>query len=147
MKKKTMAALALTFCTIAFQVSCKKEKKNEINISSFTEDESHNFGQNCMTCHVSGGEGKGWFTLAGSVSGQTPNATVELCTDTSLASSHTIEVDTKGNFYTTESIDFSQNFTVGIRKNDNSINHMPIGLTSGQCNSCHGNTSSDLTIN
>ena len=41
--------------------SCEKnENENETKISSYNSTESHKEGQNCMTCHKSGGSGEGW---------------------------------------------------------------------------------------
>jgi hypothetical protein len=45
---------------ILFISSCKKNE-NETKISSNGDSESHNMGQNCMSCHVSGEKGEGWF--------------------------------------------------------------------------------------
>ena len=38
---------------------------DENNISATGGNKSQNMGQNCMHCHVSGGEGEGYFTAAG----------------------------------------------------------------------------------
>ena len=40
---------------------------NEIKISTFSSDDSHNAGNDCMTCHKSGGSGEGLFSAAGTV--------------------------------------------------------------------------------
>ncbi len=45
----------------------ENEGENKSKISSFNSTESHNTGQNCMECHIAGGDGEGWFTAAGTV--------------------------------------------------------------------------------
>ena len=48
-----------------------------------------------------------------------------------------IQVDGKGNFYTTETIDFGEGLYTLAEGNTNT-EHMNSKITSGQCNSCHG---------
>jgi mono/diheme cytochrome c family protein len=132
---------------VIFQ-SCEKEKekegKNETNISSKGEFESHNMGQNCMNCHKAGGEGEGWFNAAGTVytkdgSRTNPNGTISLYTGPNATGDlkATIEVDGLGNFYTTESIDFNGGVYPSLQGSSSTM-HMSTSITSGQCNSCHG---------
>jgi hypothetical protein len=95
--------------------SCKKDsdESGETVISHYNDSKSHKDGQNCMSCHTSGGSGEGWFTLAGTIydiskSNPYPNTTVKLSTGSNGTGSlvRTIEADGKGNYFTTESIDF-----------------------------------------
>jgi hypothetical protein len=114
MKKISISILSsviiITFFMLA--VSCEKEDGNETNISSYDATESHNTGEVCMQCHISGGDGEGWFTAAGSIynlqSTIFPNATVRFYTgqDGTGTLVKTIEADANGNFYTTEDINF-----------------------------------------
>lgn len=48
----------------------------------------------------------------------------------------TLEVDQKGNFYTTESIDFGSGLYVLVQ-GDQLTNYMNSSVINGQCNSCH----------
>ena len=135
------AYLLLAIAFFSFQ-SCKKNK-SETNISSYNESESHNMGQNCMNCHKSGGDGKGWFQVAGTVydtllSKTNPNTTVQLYTDSKGTNlKYTVQVDALGNFYTTETIDYGSGlYPVVVGKTISK--HMSSPVTSGQCNSCHG---------
>lgn len=134
--------------TISF-FSCKRNEK-ATNISSYNETESHNMGQNCMNCHRSGGDGEGIFQAAGTVYDSTltvtlPNTTVYLYTEQGGNGTlkHTVQVDGLGNFYTTESIDYSSGLYPTI-KGTTTSKHMSSPITSGQCNSCHGVSTSKL---
>lgn len=125
--------------------SCEKdEDENEIKSSSYNSTKSHNEGQNCMSCHTSGGSGEGRFTIAGTVYDAAlnetfPNATVSLFTEPGGSGilKATIQVDKKGNFYTTENIDFKNGLYATVEGNSN-ITYMNATVTNGQCNSCHG---------
>jgi len=135
--------------SLLFLFSCKKNEK-ATNISSYNETESHNMGQNCMNCHKSGGDAEGIFQAAGTVYDSTlsvtlPNTTVYLYTEQGGNGTlkHTVEVDGLGNFYTTESIDFGDGLYPTI-KGATTSKHMSSPITSGQCNSCHGVSTSKL---
>lgn len=136
---------------ITLLFSCKKDKKNdsgnevETNISSKGETESHNNGQNCMNCHVSGGQGKGIFVVAGSVydSLQTSNRingtiTLYSAANGSGSSVATIYVDGNGNFFTTETVDFVNGLYPSIKSSNGDVHYMPTSVSNGRCNSCHG---------
>ena len=119
---------------------------NDPSISTFNDDESHEHGMNCMDCHYSAGRGEGWFTAAGSVSGNTNKAIIELSDPETGALVKKIEVDQKHNFYTTEAIDFSEGLRVGIRNQNGEIKYMDSPITLGQCNLCHGASEESLSI-
>ncbi len=125
--------------------SCKKNGNcNKKNISSNGSDESHNFGMNCMTCHASGGEGYGCFTAAGSVSNATlttnvSSGTVKFYTLANGGGTlkYEVAIDSKGNFHTTESNDYTGLFPA-ITGPNGTTNYMSSSVPSGACNSCHG---------
>ena len=124
-------------------ISCENGE-NETLISSYNSTESHNAGQNCMSCHRSGGSGDGWFTVAGTVydSAQTstyPNATVRLYTQANGAGTvkAVVQVDGYGNFYTTEPVDFEGGLYTSA-EGSSDIKYMNSAITTGDCNSCHG---------
>lgn len=146
---KTKAAtisLSLILC-MAFIISCEKEEgENEKKISRYNETESHNMGQNCMECHKSGGSGEGWFNLAGTVYDEAlanpyPNATLKLYTQPNGGGElkYTLEVDGKGNFFTTETIDFGTGLYPSVKGNSQTRN-MVSAINNGKCNSCHGSS-------
>ncbi len=115
-------------------------------------DESHKHGQNCMECHNPGGSGEGVFTVAGSIfdadrSTPYPRGTVEL--DPVLAgtgAAYVLEVDGKGNFYTTDPLDFSQGLYVRFVDDTVKI-QMAAKITSGACSTCHGHTVEVISVN
>ena len=131
--------------------SCKKNKDcTETNISVAGGNDSHNFGMNCMNCHKSGGEGKGCFTVAGSVSNSSLTSpltagTVKLYTaaDGGGTLKYSIQIDSKGNFHSTESIDYTGLYAA-ITSANGTTNYMDSQLSSGSCNSCHGASTSKL---
>lgn len=106
-----------------------------------------------MSCHKSGGEGKGWFIAAGTVyniEGTKVNGDAVIKLYTGLNGTgelvKTIEVDRKGNFYTTEDIDFSVGL-FPVLEGTNSSKHMSTPTFVGTYNSCHGVTEVKLAIN
>jgi hypothetical protein len=114
-------------------------------ISSYGAMISHNEGQNCMTCHVSGGTSNAWFVVAGTVYDSTkvnpyPNATVRLYTQPDGQGTLIAEIDAdgKGNFYTTTQIDFSQGLYPTVRGINSEYQSMNQFLPNGTCNYCHG---------
>lgn len=145
MKAKLIFLTTLFFLCVIVLVSCEKEDdKNETKISAYNATESHQMGQNCMTCHMSGGTGEGWFNIAGTVydslkTNAYPNATVRLYTGANGTGTlkYTLEVDANGNFFTTESIDFSSALYPSVQ-GSTTTQFMGSSITMGQCNSCHG---------
>lgn len=157
MKKKliTMGLLTALFGGMVAIQGCEKEnEENETNISRYGDDDSHNMGQNCMNCHKSGGAGEGWFNAAGTVynaafTNVQPNGTVKLYTgpDGTGTLKYTIEVDAKGNFYTTEDIDFGSGLYPGITGTSGDVQYMSSAITNGACNSCHGVSEDKIFVN
>ncbi|MBI9035556.1 MAG: hypothetical protein JEZ03_13905 [Bacteroidales bacterium] len=149
MKTRKIIGL-IAICTL-FMVSqsCEKEG-NEEKISSSNSDESHNGGQNCMNCHVSGGDGEGWFQVAGTVYNEAlssvyPNATLKLYSGPNGTGDlkHSVKVDDLGNFYSTETITFGEGLYVGVQ-GTSTTKYMASKVTSGQCNSCHGSSTAKI---
>lgn len=149
--KKLMYACCIAFATLL--ISCEKENsENETNISSAGSDESHNMGKNCMECHQSGGKGEGWFTVAGTAYDNTESNTltsgqVKLYTGPNETGTlvATVQVDSKGNFYTTENIAFDNGLYV-VLSSGNTKKPMGSKITSGACNSCHGNSTNKVHL-
>ncbi len=137
--------LVMSAVLLLAMVACEKEEGgNETNISSYLSDRSHHTGENCMDCHRSGGSGEGWFTVAGTVyrsdkSTVYPGATVRLYTGPAGTGNlrSTIEVDRKGNFHTTEAVDFGSGLYPVVEGAQGSRS-MNSAISNGQCNSCHG---------
>lgn len=127
-------------------------------ISTFGDNDSHRAGQNCQRCHRSGGSGDGVFTIAGTVfdgdnpSVVKPDVIVRLfaAPDQSSALIVEIEVDAKGNFYTTAPIPYGAGLFAVLVDGPASSPFMtaPVTASEGACNSCHdGNTVPVLFIN
>ncbi|MCX6256995.1 MAG: hypothetical protein NTW49_03720 [Bacteroidia bacterium] len=113
-------------------------------ISTYGGMVSHNVGQNCQICHVTGGPSNAWFTVAGTVYDSTkikpyPNATVKLYTGLKGQGNlvATIPVDGKGNFYTTAAINYGSGLYPLVIGTKNDSVFMPQLNTLGSCNSCH----------
>ncbi len=138
-------------------VSCSHydQIKADLVESSKGDDESHNTGQNCMTCHnVSGSEAVregGWWTVAGSVysSGSSPqkNATIELWEKPNKQGKliKRLVSDDKGNFYTNEILNIG-NGVYPVIIVGSSSKAMSQGFSGGGCSSCHGVTTKSLEI-
>jgi cytochrome c553 len=151
---KTNSILFIAFISITVLLatpSCKKNKDcGETNISSAGGDDSHNFGQNCMSCHKIDGKGEGCFVVAGSVSNSAltnplTSGTVRLYTQANGGGTlkHTIQIDSKGNFHTTDNIDFTGLYAA-VTGPSGTTQYMSSSLSSGACNSCHGSSTSKL---
>lgn len=113
---------------------------------------SHNAGQDCLSCHKSGGTGasKGIFTVAGTVynnnGGAQTSATVAIYTAGTNNVQATLATDGLGNFWTTQTIAAlvpaaGQTLVQGVK-----AVVQPMGggsramlgvITNGSCNSCH----------
>ena len=143
MNKRSFLFIAASICFIMVIASCEKEE-NETLISSHNSNESHNMGQDCMECQKGGG-GEGWFVVAGTVydslkQNTIPNTTIELRSEPNGAGTlkYTLQGDPKGNFYTTENIDFG-NGLYTLMKSSQSIKYMNGSITTGRCNGAMGN--------
>lgn len=138
--------LALGFVILTQSCDKIQELGNETKISEYNDDESHNAGDNCMICHLQGGDGEGWFNVAGTVYDESlasvyPNSTIHLFTEANGEGTlvYTIEVDAKGNFYTTEDIDFGSGLYVSVEGTE-VTKYMLSPVTVGACSSCHGSS-------
>jgi cytochrome c553 len=146
--KRAMFIVCTVCAGFMMLTSCEKEGEggNEANTSFTGSAESHNMGQNCMNCHQRGGEGEGWFNVAGTIYNEAnnkpvSNGRVELYTGPNGTGNlaYTFEVDSKGNFYTTENVNFG-NGLYAASVVSQSRRFMPDPVTTGQCNSCHGDS-------
>ncbi len=141
--KNTFFVVSLIVLLVACQKFALPDKNGDS--SSHDEDESHEKGKNCMDCHYSAGYAEGVFTLAGSASGNTNNADVQLFETQGGSAIRTIQVDRLGNFYTPNDIDFSNGLYVGVRNSNGELEMMEDEIFHGQCNLCHG-TSIEETL-
>src|SRR5512139_9548 len=111
---------------------------------------SHNAGQDCMSCHRTGGTGRGVFTVAGTVyrsgGGAQTAATVTIYPQGSNTAQATMTVDGLGNFWTTQTVAAlvpaaGQTLVQGVRavvQPTGGTSAAMLGvITNGSCNSCH----------
>ena len=144
----TLFAGLLSLFVLLSIPSCNKDGEGgcgETNISQNGSNRSHNMGQNCMNCHKSGGPGEGCFNAAGTVydsllSTTRPNGTIKLFTgpNGSGTVAATIEVDARGNFHTTDNINFGSGLYPSVTGSSGQIRYMSTPVTQGACNGCHG---------
>lgn len=149
MRRKLIVTVFSAIALFITVPSCKKESnadenKNEPKISLYNNNESHNMGQNCMNCHKQNGSGDGLFNAAGTVydslkTSTFPNATIKLFTGPNGTGTlkYTLQVDAKGNFYTTDIIDFGTGLYPAAQ-GSSTTKFMSSVILQGQCNGCHG---------
>lgn len=153
MSKNTLLLLTIF---IAFPLvalfSCNHAKQHTDNISQHGKSHSHNMGQNCMSCHKKGGNGDGWFYIAGTAysnsgTNYAQDVTLLMYTEPDGAGivKHTVEGDSKGNFYTTDIIGFGNGLYPAIVYN-NDTSFMSGSISHGACNSCHGVSTNKITV-
>lgn len=107
-----------------------------------------------MSCHKQGGSGEGVFTIGGTIyktngTAVYPNTTIKLYTGPNGTGTliKTIEVDGKGNFYTTEAINFGSGLFPTVTGTTGNISKMPTAISTGACYSCHAVSTSKITAN
>lgn len=147
-----LGAFVLTASLISFN-SCENRNCKEDNISASGGHESHNMGQNCMHCHKSGGEGEGCFNVAGTAYDANEINTlssgkIDFYTDTMGSGNlkYSVYIDGKGNFYTTADMNIDGLYPV-ITGPTGSKSYMSTSISTGQCNSCHGVSTSKIWSN
>ncbi len=156
MYKSLIVILALAF--IVGSCSHYDEIQKNAKESIAGGDESHNSGQNCMSCHNKEGLNKavqegGWWSIAGTVykSGNTSNeGSIELWTGPSRTGLliYKLAIDALGNFYTGKIVDFKgRAFPVLVDKNGNMNKAMQSSTLTGACNSCHGVSTPVISLN
>lgn len=148
----------ITFIIVVFIYSmtgCKKnDGGNRTASSSHNSTSGYNMSGVCQSCHVSGGSGPGWWTVAGTVynrdlSAVSPNGTIYFYSGPEGSGSvvGTLEVDANGNFYTSSSILPAAGAYPQIKGVSGNVQNMPQFCTSGNCNACHGVTTTKIWIN
>jgi hypothetical protein len=106
-----------------------------------------------MDCHHSGGSGGVVWAIAGSCydslfTNPYPNATIKFFTEANGSGIEvaSVEVDGKGNFYTTENIRFGLGlYPVVIGTSGKKLSMQGV-VTSGACGSCHNHTTCKIAV-
>ena len=159
-----LRALSTLFFVIIISISSCTDKQKDIDddtpeyidtttlISSYGGKLSHNTGTDCQTCHQKGGNGRAWFTVSGTVYDSTmkqvsPNSTARIYDglDSSGLLIATIEVDSFGNFYSTQKIDYENGLHVEVEGKTITAK-MGSLIHSGSCNKCHGVTTNRIWV-
>jgi len=141
-REKVLLGLFLGIVGLLWLQSCKKIRCIENNNSVSGQSKSHNFGQNCMNCHVSGGEGEGCFVVAGSVEDTAGHSAssgqIEFYTQPNGGGTlkYTVPIDAKGNFFTTNTNTYTGLYPAV--KGNSQTRYMSSAITTGACNTCHG---------
>lgn len=140
----------------AFVVSAFTISEEMKVISKANTKKSHEFGNDCMSCHKKGGSAKSIFMVSGSVLDEArvkiyKNPVIKLYTERRAQGElvATILGDALGNFYSTEDIDFSIGLyptLIGTEGVAEPVKHMSRPIFSGSCNSCHGPKEEKLGI-
>lgn len=129
-------------------VGCKKTPSNNctaVRVAVPGIGFSHNNGQECQNCHFYQGFGTGCFNISGSVYKANKidfyaQGEIRLFTQPNGQGQQvgTFYVDSRGNFYSTAGINWSQNLFATFNDGNGNNQHMQAAITSGDCNSCHG---------
>lgn len=151
--------LLLIMLVVLGLVNCEIfDLEYERKISRHGEMESHKAGSNCMDCHTPGRSGEGFFEVAGTVYTTDPspttvfrNTTIEFYSDSNGSGTlvATIEVDGRGNFFTTESIDWGSGLYAVVSSGNTEPQYKPYRLKDsdyGACNRCHGNGTARIWV-
>lgn len=151
MKKDNKTPLALIVLSAFFLLSACGTGEGE-GAGEGGYNASHNFGQNCLSCHYSGGPGETAFHAAGSLyksdratayTGGAAN--IKLYTnDNQTGLLRTITADASGNFYTQYAINFSSGlYPVITNTSTGKVRKMSGSITYGGCNAggCHDGSS------
>jgi len=131
-------------------------QKNTIQ-SAANEEESHNTGKDCMSCHNNSSNeasSKGWWNVAGSVfnSGSPANnVSVELWSEPNGGGFKilTLTSDKKGNFYTNKIINFNGGcypVVISGAKRKHMISKFMGGMSCSNSN-CHGSIIDKINFN
>jgi hypothetical protein len=151
MKSSFIIITSLSFFTILAFASCSNS--TEVKISKHFETESHNNGRNCMDCHNSGGKGEIEWKVAGSCydsnfTNPYANATIKFFTEPNGSGIEvaTLEVDGKGNFYTTQPVSFGIGLYPQVIGTTGKKLSMNSTVKSGACGSCHNYTTCKIAV-
>ncbi|MCA0426705.1 MAG: hypothetical protein LCH37_04650 [Bacteroidetes bacterium] len=146
-----IAVLALLISACSHYEELKSDPKE----SASGDDESHNAGQNCSSCHNKSGTeaaAEGWWTIAGTVfksDGRAQgSATIELWEKPGKQGKliKRLVTDDLGNFYTNQVLNFNGGCYPVVYTSSGEI-QMTSAFNGGSCNSCHGVTESRIQIN
>jgi cytochrome c553 len=156
MRKRVLLGIIVIGATVLLIQSCEVNRCNGVEeTSTVYSRESPKMTGNCMNCHSPNGNGKGCFIIGGSVYDTTqtvenPYATIMFYTQPNGGGQlvATLDVDSTGNFYTTNVINFNSGLYPAIMsKKSKEVQYMPSSTVTGACGSCHGVTNARIWVN
>jgi len=148
MKKIPLKIIVTLVLLVALEACSHYEQiQKDLVESTAGDDESHNSGENCGSCHNQNGNEAvreaGWWTVSGTVYNDNnkveKNAVIELWEKPNKGGRliKRLYSDDKGNFYTNQIIDFNGGCYPSITVGSSYITMEP-AYSGGSCNSCHG---------
>lgn len=158
MKQKVVLFLfALTLIGVVVQSCSHYDEVMRNGKESTADEESHNPGKNCFSCHhdkSNGPSSKYWWYIAGTVFEKNGNpahskGVIELWTQPNRTGEllYTLPVDKTGNFYTEKIFSFKEGFyPVLVEDGGAKFKAMPYLTSNGACNSCHGDSAKKLEL-
>jgi len=156
MKKKVVAVICIGLLTAMFVQSCEINGcSRSVMVSNTNGRDSQKMQGDCMNCHGPNGNGRGCFTIGGTVydsleMNANPNSVIMLYTQSNGGGQlvATLDVDKSGNFYTTSVINFGSGlYPAVVSKSTNEIQYMPTPIVTGACGSCHGILNAKIWVN
>lgn len=145
---KNIISVSLLCCTLYACAANDNSTPDTFTLFQSTKNSSlsHNVGQNCLDCHAQAASGRRpQFTLAGTVYTDAnganiyPNVDVELIVNGSVAKD--IPVDNLGNFYTNDTIPWSDGPQPQVKTSIGSLKmtpHLSVASSGGCAQSnCH----------
>jgi hypothetical protein len=154
--KKLFFSLGFILLSCMVFFGCKKNNEDTSTQSKHNETRSHKNGTDCLVCHTSGGAASEYkWIMAGSVyqTGEisaNPNGMIYLWSGVSGTGDlkATLQVDGLGNFFTTASvIPSSPVYPQVINATGSAFKNMPLPITTGNCNGCHGISTGKIWVN
>lgn len=138
---------------LLFAWGCKHGRCENGPTSVAGTERSHHVGENCQSCHLPDGDGKGCWTVAGTI--YNPNGT-QVATHARVllfgsplgqgGEQLSLDDDDLGNVYTSQDVNFSSGLYPAVISAAGDTAFMLEAIRDGACNRCHGNTTERITI-
>jgi hypothetical protein len=152
-----IVGIAMVLAIVISSCSHYDEIQKNPKESKANDDESHNTGNDCMSCHNKSGSeaaSEGYWNVAGTVffnNNPLNNATIELWSEPNGGGYkiYTLTSDKKGNFYTNKIIDFKGG-CYPVAKKGNITKYMNskfLGKISCNNSGCHGGAAGTINFN
>jgi len=138
---------------LAASPSCKHGKCEGGGSSAEGEDESHNPGADCFSCHHPDGEGEKCWTIGGTVydsTGTQPSMAAQFRLFTKPLGQGSVVLqlpsDALGNIYTSEEVLFGNGLFPAVINANGDTAFMTGAIRDGACNRCHGQSTAVITL-